>query len=380
MPRAGNGVSVDRGAEKAHHFKEDKLLNKPRNWARLILACAALVPSAFAQDVERPWELEFHYGNMGGAQSSSGTGSMPAPGSAFVTLTNMPSRRVSSWYFGDGAALLNQVQAQRSATAPTISPLDKALNSSVVERKPAASFGVRLNRAITGRFAAEFTLDYSLGKMAITQEGIATIDDARSSFASTWNALGIPNIRVSSVPTIKNSVGSEIFTTGSLLIHLKTRGQWIPYASAGAGAVTRLGGVPEVTLAGSYNFPFGGSTISESDSVHVKYGTSGTVRVGVLGGGLKYHASPRWGIRGDVRVYISENDTATLLDATPKLTPNAPNGGALASTTSPSLQLSADQSFRQSTLNSLEVVRFPTFKAGGYQNRIAAHGGIFWRF
>jgi hypothetical protein len=56
------------------------------------------------------WEVEFYRG-LGpiGTRVSTGSGSLPGPGETFTTDAGVPSRYVTSWTFGDGAALLNAV-------------------------------------------------------------------------------------------------------------------------------------------------------------------------------------------------------------------------------------------------------------------------------
>src|SRR5688572_32554838 len=74
------------------------------------LGCRAT--HAFAQQppsgAAGKWEIEVHAGlAMAGAPTGAKT-AMPAPGEPFTTRNARPSRYVSSWYFGDGAALLNE--------------------------------------------------------------------------------------------------------------------------------------------------------------------------------------------------------------------------------------------------------------------------------
>ena len=77
--------------------------------------------------------------------------SLGGPSSTSVT------RRVPSWYFGDGAAILNQIVGIRSPVK--IAPLDPMLESRIVERQSASSFGVRVDQSLTSRFGVEFALE-----------------------------------------------------------------------------------------------------------------------------------------------------------------------------------------------------------------------------
>ena len=79
----------------------------------LLGALLVFAASATAQEREK-WEVEFHGGGMLVNNPTGGTASLPDPGPAFITELGRPSRRESSWYFGDGALLLNQVNTARA--------------------------------------------------------------------------------------------------------------------------------------------------------------------------------------------------------------------------------------------------------------------------
>ena len=72
-------------------------------------ALLLLVPVlAEAQTQPGKWTIEF-YGGGSSSSAPSGESAIPsfAPGTPFTAESGQPSRAVSSWYFGDGAALLN---------------------------------------------------------------------------------------------------------------------------------------------------------------------------------------------------------------------------------------------------------------------------------
>src|ERR687898_516102 len=81
---------------------------------RLLLLVVVSWPSAhaFAQQSpaseERTWEIEVHAGGIRVGKPTDATMAMPPAGEPFTTANGRPSRYVSSWYFGDGAALRNQ--------------------------------------------------------------------------------------------------------------------------------------------------------------------------------------------------------------------------------------------------------------------------------
>ena len=81
------------------------------------------VTAAVAQD--RKWEVEVHGGGTVATNPTCGTAALPAAGTPF-TVGQRSSRRESSWYFGDGAVLLNQVNTALGATAKitALDPVD----------------------------------------------------------------------------------------------------------------------------------------------------------------------------------------------------------------------------------------------------------------
>ena len=182
----------------------------------------SLVAPAGAQDAgEGKWEIEIHGGGMLANRPTGGTAALPDAGAPFLTTTGRPSRRESSWYFGDGALLLNQLSAAISffPAVERVAPLDTVLTTSAAERQSGGSFGMRVSRLINSRFTAEASVDYSLGRLDMTSASLAGIEASRRSFASTWTAVfGVtpfltPN--VTSVSTIHNSEGHQLLTTTS---------------------------------------------------------------------------------------------------------------------------------------------------------------------
>src|SRR4029078_7715840 len=106
------------------------------------------------------------------------THSLPPAGPSIVTSSPIfPSRAVPSWLFGDGASLLNAVNAE-FGLAGRIVPLDAALVRPGVPH--AGSFGVRVRRNTSPHWAMEFGVD--------TTSNLAEADAARGDAG----ALAVP--------------------------------------------------------------------------------------------------------------------------------------------------------------------------------------------
>ena len=350
--------------------------------ALIILFVAA--SRAAAQGASGKWEIEVHGGPMLATSPTDGTSSLPAAGAPFTTVVGQPSRCESSWYFGDGPVLLNQLGTALRSTGQ-ITSLDAVLTKSVVHRENGPSFGFRISRHINPRYTAELVFDYNRGRLAIDSAGLAGIEASRASFTSAINGLlatGPFNVAtVTSTATIQNNEGHQMFTTGVLNINLMTKGRVIPYASVGGGLVVNGGDTPSATLAGNYRFSIVNIIpVNESDTVTLRYAVKDHAFVAVLGGGVKYFASPRWGVRVDVRAHVGKNSIDNLVDANAVTATQMP-AGAIASFTNPSAQFTNNPpSGARSTLGGPAMTGFRTFAGGGTQSQISIVPGFFWRF
>jgi hypothetical protein len=329
------------------------------------------------------WEIEgFGSGAFTNAVTG-GTGSLPAAGDSFMTTSGMQSRRVSSWFFGDGARLLNDVNAAL-AMSEQITPLDAVLNAAAMDRQFGGGGGIRVSRALTSRFSAEFAFDSSRVRVGLAGAAADGIEATRASFISTWNGLAsagqFENTAVTSSSAVQASNGRQYVTTGAINVSLARNAKVIPYATAGAGVAINSGATVTATLTGDYQFLLGGTTpVHERDSVTVKYGVDRRSFVGVLGGGVKYALSSRIGVRVDGRAYLGPNNSSTTLDTNPAVIKQAPIGSG-ASLTDPGLQFSNDPSIGIRSNLSSTVTGFRTFTGAGTQRQVRITVGVFWKF
>jgi len=357
-------------------------------------------------DSGRKWEIEVHGGGAFGSRPSDGTGRLPPAGPAFTTVTLLASRRASSWYFGDGAALLNAINGSfQGAFAPSgrITPLDPVLMQSGARWNSSGGLGFRVSRAVSRRLSVEFTLDAPVGQLKLTDGLLAGVEASRASFVSAWNeqtglirsggGIVFTNPSVTSTTAISDQRGRQIVTTGAVTFDLLTRGHIVPYATGGAGVISNVGGSPSVTLTGNYRFtslngffnfaaPSLTFPVNETDTVTIRaVPASSHSFVGVFGGGVKFLGSSRWGVRADVRAYISRNTVDVLVDATPQVTTATP-AGLIASTLTPSLQFSNNPAItnQQSTLSGAPISGFKTFSSSGTPVQVAVSFGYFIRF
>src|SRR5438093_9454530 len=112
------GVDVVRCCENRPALERDGMARDSRPWvASPWLGAAVMVPAlvmvvpVHAQQATGKWEIEFHGGNGPVSSPTDGTTSLPAAGPPFTTVVGTTRRRTASWYFGDGAVLLNHVNS-----------------------------------------------------------------------------------------------------------------------------------------------------------------------------------------------------------------------------------------------------------------------------
>lgn len=374
----------------------------------LAAAVAGVTPAAAQPADARKWKIEFHGGGMLPTNPTAGTVSLPGPGQVFTTAASFvppvstpSSRRESSWYFGDGAILFNQVAAALAAGGVAQFPgrivsLDPVLGRSLAERQPGWSIGARVSRVLTPRLTAELSVDYSRAPLQITQANAGSIEATRASFIPAFNGLiTFSPTRVlkslASTATLESGGGHQLLTGGALIINLRATGNVIPYATVGASVISTTGRWPSATLTGNYQFTLtNGGAINETDNVTVRDARNDHTVAGILGGGVEYHVSPRWGIRLDARVSLSQNSARTVIDATPGVALGQLPADRGVLNAEPTIQFSnnsSDPLTRQgvtavaaSTLTGPAMIGFRTFSGSGVSSVTNISGGIFWRF
>ena len=370
-------------------------MRRAANGLVAVLLPAMLATSSRVFAGGQDWDIEVHGGAMVSSNPTKGTTQLPPPAPAITFPSPVPSppiRTVPSWYFGDGASLLNQAAAARFGAG--IVPLDGVLQSRFVERRSGTSVGIRVSRSFGARFAAEFGFDQASGPLAlapVTQSGIKA---SQSSFITTWSTLlAAPaggSQSVGSDITIDDKRGRQLITTGALLINLRGRANVKPYVAFGAGLITARNGAPSVELVGNYHFMFPATpppvpgipvlVVDQTDSAAAGAVVNKTI-TWVIGGGLKYTLTERWGVRIDVRDHLNRDPLRTTISASPATASMGPSGTLVLffAPSAPQLQFSTSSS-STSTLGGSPVVGFKTFDGTGIVNQVNMTAGIFWRF
>lgn len=332
------------------------------------------------------WELEVHVGAAIASGATGGTVSALPAGEAFTTGAGFPSVRVSSWLFGDGAALFNAASAL-AGRPERISSLDGFLGATSVNRRSGAAVGFRVTRALTSRFDAEFSLDYAASGLAMSDAAVSQIEASRQTFITAFSGLFsstqaiFGNNSVSATASLKKNAGQRLFVSGGVLMHLSDGGRR-PYVVAGVAMARDSESHPTAAIDGSYKFttnaavpPF---TINESDHLSIGYVSKASL-LGMAGFGFNVASWTGSGLRFDARVFLGTDEVETVLDA--QGTPHDSNPpGAAYTFTSPALQWSSGQDAVGRSSLSGSVTGFRTLTGTRFQAPVVVTLGYFFRF
>ena len=345
----------------------------------IVVASAA----AQTQPAAPRWQLEGFGGLSLFDLPKDGTATLPPIGASLITSgpTN-PTRRVSTWFLGDGAQILNGVNAEFGIPA-RISPLDAVISTLSLSGTNAPAFGLRLRRIVSDRIAVEFSADMMPGSRELSPELMAAVEQARGGFVSAFNGLlatgPFSNINVSATATTTNNSARDLATTLAAQWMFKS-GAFEPYLALGGGLVHRMGDLPAVTVMGTYRFTIGGTVpINETDVLTLRY-DQGTAVIGLVGAGVRRTLNDRFGFSVDGRVFLGQQTLTLRLDSTPTVTTGTP-AGFIESFTTPAIQFSNNSSTgRTSTLSGEPLNAFKAFTTNGRQTRYIVSAGVFVRF
>jgi hypothetical protein len=337
---------------------------------------------------EAKWTAEVYAGAMMSPTPTAGDAAAFPIGSTFRTEQGASSRTNASWYFGDGATLFNEVNAQFASRFnirfPQLAPLDGMLTSAALGRRGAGAFGLRVTRRVTKRFGVEFSVDISQERLQMTTAAKDAVENARASFERGFSGLlaTLPQTRlqVTSTAEIDEAASTRQRTiTGALTIALTKHRRFAVHALVGGGQRFGRDDAIEARLRGHYQFRFLDTyPIDESDTVTIRLADRRAGAVGVVGGGVTTDLGARHGARAGVRVIVGgSGGLSTSVEAAASAQRTAPFV-ALPSNTSPSLQFSTTASERSSLGGSISGVK--TFTGSGLDTRILLTVGYFIRF
>ena len=349
----------------------------------VVVAVVAAAPAtAQSSTQDRRWEIEGYGGATFPTGSLEGGATLPEAGPAIATSSPIfPSRRVPSWFFGDGASLLNAVNQQFGMPA-AIEPLDAALGALGLTSGNGIAAGVRVRRGLWARNVLEVSLDLFPGSSNVSDELLAAAAASSASFVPAFQGLlGTGPFTDVAVEASSSAGGSalELALTGALVRSFGAAGGFDPYITLGGG-ITSGAGSATLMLEGRYRFQIIGEVpIDETDRTTVKI-ENRTAFTGVAGAGLRREINDRWGVRIDGRVFVGPETTRIVIDTDPAVATGTP-ADFVESFTTPSIQFSNNPSTgRESSLGGPPLEGFETFAPDGWRVRVLITAGVFFRF
>lgn len=351
---------------------------------------AALSPSlasAQAQSAERRWQLEVIGGLAFFELPTSGEAALPPPGPALTTSSpTTPSRRVPTWFLGDGASLVNGVNTE-FGVASLLAPLDDALGRVGLSGTNAPAMGLRLRRTVTPRWSLDVSAELWTGSTEIDPALLEAVELTRASFASAFTGLFTTGpftaTSVNATATVDDRTSRELAVIAAMRYELLS-GALAPYITFGGGVISRIGDLPSVTLSGSYSFRVQTlqtltPAFAESDVLTMRFDQAAGP-LGMVGAGVRRDLSTRVGFSLDGRVFFSKDSLSLRLDSRPSVTTTTP-GEVIQAGAAPSVQFSTNSSTgRDSSLSGTPLNGFKAFSASGLQTRYSITAGVFVRF
>lgn len=351
-----------------------------------------MLMAAPAAGQTRRWQVEGFGGLSLFELPSDGTAALPPAGPPLTTTGPVnQSRKVSTWFLGDGSQLLNNVNAE-FGIANRISPLDSALATLGLTGTNAPAFGLRVRRTLTQHLTLELSADLMPGSRELSPQLLAATEAARTSFVSAFSGL----LASGPFAAVSVSATSESFNRSSRDLATTVAVQWTvdvksaqPYISVGGGFVNKVGNLPSITLTGTYRFNIVPGTlpvnpanivpINETDTLRLRY-DQGSALVGLVGAGVRRTIGERLGLSADARLLIGKQTLTLRLDSTPTVTAGTPTG-FIESFTTPAIQFSNNASTgRESSLTGAPLQGFKAFSTDGLQTRFMFTAGVFVRF
>jgi hypothetical protein len=362
--------------------EDQRVIDGLVNTTRTLIAFALIMATAAAAAAQpRPggWEITLDAGWQRASSAASAPATLSA-GTPFTTVVGLPSRRVATWFGGDGAQLLNSVLTQLGVPAASrIAPIDGSAGDLLGGSEAGANVGIRLARRLSSRFSIEGAVDVTVPATHMSSDARAAIEATRASFATALGALvasgPFTNAQIASVADVEEGSLRQVFTSGRIVFDLTPQGAVVPYLTAGTGVLSTIGTPPSVTLQGRSAFTISGTSASIAQNDTLIVTSRAPAAVAVLAGAGARIGSARWGLRVEVRARIAREERETTIEARPSAETGSP-ADTIASYTTPSLQFSNTPA--ASTFGGDPVVA--AARAASLQVLPRISGGVFIRF
>ena len=365
-------------------FISGHVFGKRQTLAALIVI-AATAPAASAQtppasSFTPTWDVAISLGGHTAPTPGAGTGQLPGP-IDIIDFGARSTRRVPSWFFGDGALLFNQANLNSFVSPGRIVPLDAGLTAPLARQRAGMTVGGRIGGWVARRTRLEFALDCAATPLEITDAVREAIDETRLSFLAAWGGLQrATDVAVSASAGIDDHASRRLAVTTAVAVDVARVGGGTVFVVAGGGIAMPIGDPPSVVLNGHYQFTSGDVTYVETDAVTIRVRSEGRAPLWTLGGRYERALTMRLGIRAEASLQFAAYEIATAVDAAPsrELSDQAPF--VLTTMGQTTFMMFIKRANTVPSSLSAPITDFVTFQGNGYTRHLAVTGGVFWRF
>jgi hypothetical protein len=323
------------------------------------------------------WTVELFGGLALVRRADDGRVTLPPPGAPIQTSGPIsPSRETATWFAGDGAALLNSVNAGFGLT-DLVTPIDATIARLGRGSPRGVVAGARLRRPLGRRLDLELGVELGRATNALGADVRGAAEETRASYERAWRALfstgPLSDVVVEATAEVAGGARRDVAATAAINWWFGGTRDSGQYLTGGGGVLASAGDATAVVLEGRYEFAVAlqGERVafSESDRLTLRVGSARTF-VAVAGGGIRRPLGSRWRLQIDARVTIGEHGASVRLDADPSVVTSTPAGVIEAGGIGPTIQFSNNPSTnRRSSLSAAPLGGFEVYAGSGLQVR-----------
>jgi hypothetical protein len=288
-------------------------------------------------------EISIHGGFATGSAAPGGLSETPPAQQTFTMADGVTqTRAVPSWFFGDGAALLNTVLQFRGIVS-RIDPLQQGAWP-VASRAAGPQIGVTLGHHVKGGVWLEWSVGLGLDPLGFNGAARGRVENTRTSFETALTALAnsSPAVAGSAVSSTVDFAPNGRRAIVSGVVSYRGDGPVMrPFVLAGIGVARPLGDPARLTIAGTYRLTTPGQqVVEETDTVRLSYSSSGSL-VWIAGGGMMRDLSRTSSYRIEARMLVSTTAVSAQLETDPSRVESPSGGAVILNATTPGIQFSS---------------------------------------
>jgi len=234
---------------------------------------------------------------------------------------------VPSWFFGAGAALLNEVNQTDRIPGGLITPADRVLTGKDLDSGWTAAVGIRMIRPIARRTRLDLAANITESPFVFSSGSRTRLNQTRTDFVRWFSAAtsGLGAVAdVSASMESSTASHSALEATASIRFALFEDASRSVYVKTGAGVLAAFSRGGNLTLRGEYRFttpgniaaPFG-REYHESDTLHVRLEGQRFAPTMCVGAGWTQRFSGKTGLTFEAVMSARHLRRSLFIDAVP---------------------------------------------------------------